>query len=113
MATMKTDLSIGRSLGPFVATWMAWNKTWDTWKSYPDAHFAYAIEQMPPPPPDAEITDRIEAIAIYAENEGVLKLVHNSVFHERTKHIKVHVHFIREHVLKHNIQLQFFPTDEQ
>ena len=43
---METDLSIGRCLGPFVSTWMAWSKTWDIWKSYPDAHFAYAIEQQ-------------------------------------------------------------------
>ncbi|KAH9311234.1 hypothetical protein KI387_026269, partial [Taxus chinensis] len=50
---------------------------------------------------------------VYVDNEGVLKLVRNPVFHERTKHIEVQVHFIREHVLKHNIQLQFCPTVEQ
>ncbi|KAH9309431.1 hypothetical protein KI387_037342, partial [Taxus chinensis] len=50
---------------------------------------------------------------VYVDNEGVLKLVRNPVFHERTKHIEVQVHFIREHVLKHNIQLQFCPTAEQ
>ncbi|KAH9321895.1 hypothetical protein KI387_016534 [Taxus chinensis] len=50
---------------------------------------------------------------MYVDNEGVLKLVRNPVFHERTEHIEVQVHFICEHVLKHNIQLQFCPTAEQ
>ncbi|KAH9293055.1 hypothetical protein KI387_041742, partial [Taxus chinensis] len=50
---------------------------------------------------------------MYVDNEGVLKLVRNPVFHERTKHIEVQVHFIRKHVLKHNIQLHFCPTAEQ
>ncbi|KAH9308525.1 hypothetical protein KI387_036436, partial [Taxus chinensis] len=50
---------------------------------------------------------------MYVENEGVLKLFHNLVFYERTNHIDVQVHFICEHVLKQNIQLQFFPTTEQ
>ncbi|KAH9299741.1 hypothetical protein KI387_031423, partial [Taxus chinensis] len=49
---------------------------------------------------------------VYVDNEGVMKLVRNPVFHERTKHIEVQLHFIREHVLKHNIQLQFCPTAE-
>ena len=40
---METNLSIGRCLGPFVATWLAWDKTWDVWKDYDEGHFAHAV----------------------------------------------------------------------
>nr|GEX13340.1 retrovirus-related Pol polyprotein from transposon TNT 1-94 [Tanacetum cinerariifolium] len=41
----------------------------------------------------------LNTVAINCDNEGAIHLSRNHVFHERTKHINVHYHFIRE-VLK-------------
>ena len=32
---------------------------------------------------------------MFVDNEGVIKLARNPVFHERTKHVDVHCHYIR------------------
>ena len=50
---------------------------------------------------------------IHCDNLSSIQLVKNPVFHARTKHIEVHYHFIREHVLSGEIELQYVPTDRQ
>jgi hypothetical protein len=35
------------------------------------------------------------------------------VFHDRSKHIEIRYHFIRDRVLKGAVKLQYIPTDEQ
>lgn len=42
-----------------------------------------------------------------------MKLTKNPVLHARTKHIKVHYHFIREKVQSKEIDLTYCPTGEQ
>jgi histone deacetylase 1/2 len=37
----------------------------------------------------------------------------HSVFHARTKHIEIDLHFIRDQVLQGKIELQFIPTEDQ
>jgi hypothetical protein len=49
----------------------------------------------------------------YCDNESAIRLVENPVFHTRTKHIEVHHHFIRENVLKSDINLFLVNTEEQ
>jgi len=50
---------------------------------------------------------------IWCDNSGALALASNPVFHARTKHIEVDVHFIREKVANHDIQLHHLSTLEQ
>jgi hypothetical protein len=50
-----------------------------------------------------------QLMILYCDNHGVLKPVHNEIFHECIKHFEVLCHFICEHV-QHDIQRQFFPT---
>lgn len=52
-------------------------------------------------------------VLMRCDNISAIKLAQNPVFHARTKHIEVHYHFIREKVLKGEIDLQHVESDEQ
>jgi len=51
-------------------------------------------------------------IVIYCDNISNILLINNSVYHVKTKHIKVHYHFIREKVLR-EINLIHVSTKDQ
>nr|GEU64968.1 retrovirus-related Pol polyprotein from transposon TNT 1-94 [Tanacetum cinerariifolium] len=50
-------------------------------------------------------------VPIFCNNSGVITISNNSVLHSRTKHIEIKYHFIRDHILKGDIELHFVPTD--
>ena len=50
---------------------------------------------------------------IWCVNSGALAMASNPVFHARTKHIEVDVHFVREKVLNRDIQLHHLSTLDQ
>ncbi|GMI77151.1 hypothetical protein HRI_001384400 [Hibiscus trionum] len=52
-------------------------------------------------------------VQIYCDNQSVVKLASNMVFHARTKHIEVRHHFIREKVLKQEIALEGISSNQQ
>lgn len=49
-------------------------------------------------------------LLIWCDNHVAIQLAKNPVFHGRTKHIEVDFHFIRERVVRNDIQLQHVLT---
>jgi hypothetical protein len=52
-------------------------------------------------------------VPIFCDNTSAIAISQNPVLHSRTKHIDIRYHFIRDHVMKGDIELHFIPTDEQ
>ena len=47
---------------------------------------------------------------IFGDNSAAISLAKNPVNHQRTKHIDIKHHFLREHIAKQNIKLAYIPT---
>ena len=52
------------------------------------------------------------SILIFGDNQGAMALARTTAFHNRSKHIDVQHHFIREKVLSGDIDIQYIPTTE-
>jgi hypothetical protein len=50
---------------------------------------------------------------IHCDNQSCIKLSENPVFHDRSKHIEIRYHSIRDQVQRGAVQLQYIPTDDQ
>ncbi|KAK6146446.1 hypothetical protein DH2020_020315 [Rehmannia glutinosa] len=60
---------------------------------------------------DYEIEEK--EIPIMCDNTSAIAITQNPVLHSRTKHIDVRYHFIRDHVEKKDITLEYISTDKQ
>lgn len=58
-----------------------------------------------------EITGESYVVTLCNDNQSAQKLAQNPVHHNRTKHIDVRYHFIRELVENNKIKLSYLPTD--
>ena len=50
---------------------------------------------------------------IHYDNQSSIRLSKNPVFHDRSKHIEIRYHFIRDYVQRGAIELQYISTDEK
>ncbi|CAN6452125.1 unnamed protein product [Victoria cruziana] len=53
------------------------------------------------------------AIKLFGDNKSAIYIASNHTFHERTKHIEMDCHYVREQVLKKNIELSYIPSEFQ
>ena len=51
-------------------------------------------------------------ILLQGDNHGAIKLAQNPITHNRSKHIDIRHHFVRDLVEREVIQLQYKPTDQ-
>ncbi|KAH9734278.1 hypothetical protein KPL71_017313 [Citrus sinensis] len=58
------------------------------------------IMKLPPP-------------VLWCDNQSAGDLARNPVFHSRSKHIELDVHYIRDKVLKKELEIRYIPTEEQ
>ena len=52
-------------------------------------------------------------IPIYSDNNGAIQLANNPAYHERSKHINVRYHFIRQKLADNTISIHYIPTKNQ
>ena len=54
-----------------------------------------------------------EAMNLYCDNQAAVKIANNPVQHDRTKHVEIDRHFIKDHLEKKTINLPFVNSKEQ
>jgi hypothetical protein len=55
----------------------------------------------------------MEATTILCDNQSCIKITENPIFHDRSKHIEIRYHYIRDMVQRGALNLQYISTDEQ
>ena len=60
-----------------------------------------------------EVFKRTLPVTIYCDNQSAIALAKNDVFHQRTKHIDIRYHFIRQHVNEGRINIKWVDTKQQ
>ena len=58
-------------------------------------------------------SEEIDLIVIYCDNQSCIKLSENPVFHDRSMHIDIQYHHLRDYVQRRIMLLQYIPTKEQ
>ena len=56
---------------------------------------------------------KLEATVVHYDNQSGIRLSKNPVFHDRSKHINIRYHFLRDCVQRGTIQLEYIQTYEQ
>ena len=55
----------------------------------------------------------VKNVPLFFDNESAIKIAHNPVQHSKTKHIQIHHHFLRDHLLKGDISIDHANTEDQ
>jgi len=52
-------------------------------------------------------------LRVYCDNKAAINISHNPVHHDRTKHVEVDRHFIKERIEEGTVVMSYVPTTEQ
>ena len=55
----------------------------------------------------------LDVTCIFRDNQSCVKLSKNPVFHDKSKHIKIKFHYIRDMMQRGAVKLQYVATEEQ
>lgn len=55
----------------------------------------------------------IQPMKLYCDNKAAIDISHNPVHHDRTKHVEVDRHFIKEKIEEGVISMTYVPTSQQ
>ena len=56
---------------------------------------------------------QLDSTCIYCDNQSCVKLSENPVFHDKSKHIEIKYHYIRDMVQRGAVKLQYVAMDDQ
>ena len=56
---------------------------------------------------------QLDATCIYCNNQSCVKFSENPVFHDKSKHIKIKYHYIKDMVQRGAVKLQYVVTNKQ
>jgi hypothetical protein len=59
------------------------------------------------------LRSELEPTVIHCDKQSCIKLTENPVFHDRSKHIELRYHYIRDMIQRKVLSLQYVPTAEQ
>ena len=59
----------------------------------------------------AEITGSVITFMLYCDNQGSIALAKNPIKHQRTKHIDIKYHFIRDEISKGIVEISYIPSE--
>jgi hypothetical protein len=54
-----------------------------------------------------------QKIPLFCDKQGAVRLAYNAEFHQRTKHVLVKYHYIRQKISEGKIDLNYEPSDDQ
>ena len=57
--------------------------------------------------------DKLEPVTVNCDSQSAICIAKNPMFYDRTEHIEIDCHFIRDKVLEGLIQLSYLPTQYQ
>ena len=55
---------------------------------------------------------QLDATFIYCDNQSCVKLLENPVFHDKSKHIEIKYHYIKDMVQRGAMKLKYVATNE-
>jgi hypothetical protein len=58
-------------------------------------------------------SDGAKTITLYEDNQSTIKQAMNLSGSQRTKHVDIRHHFLKQHVANNNVCLQYLPTAQQ
>ena len=53
------------------------------------------------------------AMKLYSDNKAAINIAHNPIHHDRTKHVEIDLHFIKEKIEKGEVCIVFITTAQQ
>ena len=59
----------------------------------------------------SEITESVLEFKLKCDNQGAIAIAKNPVKHQRTKHISIKYHFIRDEISKRNVEVSYIPSE--
>ena len=59
-----------------------------------------------------ELLGNLVPIKLNVDNQGAIQLAKNPVHHQRTKHIDIKIHYVRQEIINNNIILNYVPSND-